>query len=70
MPLLLKGNFNGFQIFAASQVSYLARAALQVNAGVLGYTLLKSKIDMTNQMNRWDLGAVAGVSFLPLAGES
>src|SRR6185312_15628584 len=36
IPVLLKGNFGGFQIFAGPQISYLASANLKTTAGVLG----------------------------------
>ena len=63
MPVLLKGNFNGLQIFAGPQVSYLSNASVNINAGLAGINLLHSKMDVTNQMNRWDVGITGGVGY-------
>lgn len=40
VPLLLKLNFNGLQLFAGPQVSYLAKADLRTTAGALGFNVL------------------------------
>lgn len=63
MPVLLKGNFNGFQVFVGPQVSYLARADLKTTAGVLGVNLLNKTIDATDQFNRWDAAVTGGVGY-------
>ncbi len=63
VPVLLKANLDGFQIFAGPQISYLAKADLRATAGVLGFNLLNSKIDATSQMNRWDAGVTGGVGY-------
>lgn len=63
VPVLFKANFNGFQLFAGPQVSYLIQADLRATAGVLGINLLNRKIDASNQFNRWDAGATAGVGY-------
>jgi hypothetical protein len=63
MPVVLKANFNGFQVFAGPQVSYLAQADLRTSAGVLGFNLLNKTMDATEQFNRWDVGLTGGVGY-------
>ena len=63
MPLLLKGNFNGFEIFAGPQVSYLMKADLKTTAGVLGFNLLNKTLDATDQFNQWDAAITGGVGY-------
>lgn len=63
IPVLLKADFNGFQLFAGPQVSYLTNAKLITKAGVLGFNLLNNKIDVTGQLNRWDVAVTAGAGY-------
>ncbi len=63
IPVLLKGNFNGLQIIAGPQVSYLAQADLKTTAGVLGINLLNKTMDATSQFNRWDVGLTGGIGY-------
>jgi hypothetical protein len=63
MPVLIKANISGFQVFAGPQVSYLASADLRTTAGVLGFNLLNTKMDATDKFNRWDLGLTGGVGY-------
>ena len=63
MPVVLKANMNGFQVFAGPQVSYLAKADLVTTAGLLGFNLLNKKMDATNQFNRWDAGITGGIGY-------
>ena len=63
VPVLLKGNFNGLQIFAGPQISYLAKANLKTTAGVLGINLLNKTMDATAQFNRWDAGVTGGIGY-------
>lgn len=63
VPVLLKGNFNGFQIFAGPQFSYLTHADLKTTAGVLGVNLLNNTMDATNQFNKWDVGVTGGIGY-------
>lgn len=63
MPLLVKANFNGFQVFAGPQVSYLTRADLKTSAGLLGFNLLSEKFDVTDEFNRWDAGVTGGIGY-------
>jgi hypothetical protein len=63
LPVVLKANFNGFQVFAGPQVSYLAKADLRTTAGVLGFNVLNRKMDATEQFNRWDAAVTGGVGY-------
>jgi hypothetical protein len=61
IPVLLKANLGGFQIFAGPQLSYLMKADLRTTAGVLGFNLLDKKLDATSQFSRWDAGLTGGI---------
>lgn len=63
LPVLLKANFNGLQVFAGPQLSYLANANLNTKAGIAGFNLLNSSMDVTNQFNRWDAAVTGGVGY-------
>lgn len=63
LPVVLKANVNGFQVFAGPQVSYLVKSDLRTTAGVLGYNLLNKKMDATDQFNRWDAGITGGIGY-------
>lgn len=63
MPVLLKLNFNGLQVFAGPQLSYLAKADLKTTAGVLGFNLLNKTMDATDQFNRWDAAVTGGIGY-------
>ena len=63
IPVLLKGTFGGFQIFAGPQISYLAQSNLKTTAGVLGINLLNKSMDVTSQFNRWDVGVTGGIGY-------
>ena len=63
VPVLLKANFGGFQVFAGPQISYLATADLKTTAGVLGINLLNKTIDATSQLNRWNAGVTGGIGY-------
>lgn len=63
LPVLLKANLGGLQVFAGPQVSYLANADLRTTAGVLGLNLLNYKTDATGQFNRWDAALTGGLGY-------
>lgn len=63
IPVMLKADLGGFQVFAGPQFSYLANADLAVKAGVLGFNLLNKNIDATDEFNRWDAGVTGGVGY-------
>ena len=60
VPLLLKINLNGFQVFAGPQLSYLTSAKITTSAGISIFNLITNKADVTNRLNRWDGGLTAG----------
>ncbi len=63
MPVVVKANIKGFQVFAGPQISYLVSANLRTTAGVLGFNLLNRKMDATEQFNRWDAALTGGVGY-------
>lgn len=63
MPLLLKANFKGLQIFAGPQLSYLTNANVTTSAGLAGINLYQGNMDITSQLNRWDAAIIAGVGY-------
>lgn len=63
IPVLLKANFNGLQVFAGPQVSYLLQSDLKTTAGALGINLLNKHIDASSQFNRWDAGVTGGIGY-------
>ena len=63
IPVVVKANLNGFQVFAGPQVSYLTRADLRTTAGALGFNVVDQKMDATSQMNRWDAGVTGGLGY-------
>ena len=63
IPVLLKANLNGFQVFAGPQFSYLMNADLKTSAGVLGFNVLNNTMDATAQFNRWDMGVTGGIGY-------
>ena len=63
IPILLKANFNGFQVFAGPQLSYLVKSDLKISAGALGINLLSKTIDASSQFNSWDAAMTGGVGY-------
>lgn len=63
IPLLLKANLGGLQLFAGPQVSYLLNADLKASAGALGFNILSYKLPVTSQFNRWDMGVTGGIGY-------
>jgi Outer membrane protein beta-barrel domain len=63
LPVVLKLNMDGLQLFAGPQVSYLVKSDLKTTAGVLGFNLLNESFDATNQFNSWDAGFTAGLGY-------
>ncbi len=68
LPVLLKANFNGLQLFAGPQFSYLAHADLRTTAGILGINLLNNKTDATAQFNPWDVAVTGGIGYQLMNG--
>lgn len=63
VPVLVKANFGGLQLFAGPQVSYLAHADLHSTAGILGINLFNNTTDATAQFNKWDVGVTGGIGY-------
>ncbi len=70
LPVVLKAKLGGFQIFAGPQVSYLTKADLRTTAGALGFNVVNSKMDVSEQFNRWDAGVTGGVGYKFINGFS
>ncbi len=63
LPLLLKADMAGLQIFAGPQISYLMNAKVKTTAGALGFDILNKTFDVTNQYNRVDAALMGGVGY-------
>lgn len=63
VPLLLKGTFNGFQVFGGPQVSYLTNARLRTTAGALGFNFINTTLDAKSGFNNWDVALTGGVGY-------
>jgi Outer membrane protein beta-barrel domain len=64
VPVLFKVKpAGGFTIFAGPQVSYLVNNNLRADVNVLGFSLLNTNLDITNQFNRLDVGVTGGIGY-------
>ena len=64
IPVVLKVKpAQGFEVFAGPQLSYLAKSDLRIDAGALGISFFNKTLDMTEQMNRIDLGVTGGIGY-------
>jgi len=63
LPVLIKANLGGFQVFGGPQLSYLAKAELRTTAGALGFNLYDNRSDASNELNKWDAGITGGVGY-------
>ncbi len=63
VPVLAKATFNGFQIFAGPQLSFLNSAKLRTTAGALGFNIVDNTIDAKNQFNQLDVAITGGVGY-------
>lgn len=63
LPVLLKANVGGLEVFAGPQVSYLAKADLKTTAGVMGFNVFNRTMDATQEFNRWDAGLTGGLGY-------
>ena len=63
LPLLLKADMGGFQVFAGPQISYLVKSDLKTTAGALGINLFSRTMDATDNFNRWDAAVTGGVGY-------
>ncbi|GAB4093735.1 porin family protein [Flaviaesturariibacter terrae] len=63
LPVLIKGNFNGFEVFGGPEVSYLAKSDLHVTAGALGFNAYNDHFNTADQFNKVDVGLMGGVGY-------
>ncbi len=63
IPMLLKANVEGLEIFAGPQFSYLMNSKLKTQAGLLGVNLLNKSFDVSDQFNKWDAGVTGGIGY-------
>jgi hypothetical protein len=63
IPVLIKANIEGLQIFGGPQISYLASSKLKVNASALGFDVFDRTMDSKEQFNEWDMGLVGGLGY-------
>lgn len=63
IPVVIKANFGGLQLFAGPEFSYLVSADLKSTAGVLGINLLNKKLDASNQFNKTDISVTGGIAY-------
>ena len=64
VPVLIKVKpAGGLTIFAGPQVSYLVKNNLQADIALLGFSLLNTDLDITNQFNRFDMGITGGIGY-------
>lgn len=64
VPLLLRAEVaKGLSVYAGPQVAYLVKNNLRLDAGVLGISLLRRNLDITDQFKRLDMGIAAGITY-------
>jgi hypothetical protein len=64
VPLLLKAEVaKGLQVYAGPQLSYLVKNNLKVDVGLLGFSLLNTNMDVTDNFNRADVSITGGASY-------
>jgi hypothetical protein len=68
IPVLLKANVGGLQLFAGPQLSYLAKADLRTTAGAFGFNVYDKTYDATEQIKRFDASLTGGIGYLFSSG--
>ncbi|RYY58557.1 MAG: PorT family protein [Chitinophagaceae bacterium] len=63
LPVVIKGSFNGFEVFGGPQVSYLTKSDLHVTAGALGFNAYNDHFNTADQFNKIDFGLTGGVGY-------
>ncbi len=64
VPVLIKVKpAGGLTIFAGPQISYLIKNNLQADVALLGFSLINTDLDITNQFNRFDVGLTGGIGY-------
>lgn len=64
LPVLIKVKpAGGLTIFAGPQISYLVKNNLQADVALLGFSLINTDLDITNQFNKFDVGITGGIGY-------
>lgn len=64
IPLVVKAEIaKGLHVYAGPQLSYLVKNNLRMDAVLLGFSLLKTNMDVTDNFNRADIGITGGASY-------
>ncbi len=64
IPVVFKAEVaKGLQVFAGPQLSYLAKSNLKADASILGVSLFKSNIDVSDNFNKADWALTGGVGY-------
>lgn len=64
VPVVFKAEVaKGLQIYAGPQISYLVKNNLKMDAGLLGVSLFKTNIDVTDNFNKADWGITGGALY-------
>ncbi|MBL7697923.1 MAG: PorT family protein [Chitinophagaceae bacterium] len=64
VPLVIKAEIaKGFQVYAGPQLSYLVKNNLHMDAGLLGFSVVNTNMDVTEQFNRADIALTGGASY-------
>ena len=64
IPLVLNVKpVKGLELLVGPQLSYLVKSDLRIDAGALGISFFNKTLDMTDQMNRVDLGITGGIGY-------
>jgi hypothetical protein len=63
MPVLIKANYNGLQVFAGPQLSYRTHASLHTRASIVGFNLYNHKTDVSALFNPLDVALTGGVGY-------
>ena len=64
IPVVLKAEVaKGLQVYAGPQLSYLVKSNLKMDAGLLGISLFKTTVDVTDNFNQADFGITGGAAY-------
>ena len=64
IPVFIKAEIaKGLQIYAGPQASYLVNSRLKTDAGIAGFSILKTNSDITSVFNKVDMAVAGGLSY-------
>lgn len=64
MPVLFKAEVaHGLKLYAGPQLSYLVKDNLNLRAGALGFDVVNTNMDVTNQFKTVDVSLVGGIGY-------